>query len=200
MLAEARQKVVAREDRYAIVIRRMTVALAAGIALMIGTFLYLLDQLRVSQRSREETERAKDQGRDRLAELEGVLDTVPAAVFIARDPDCRRMDGNRFAVEMMRASPGANLSLSAPREDRVPGVRFLQDGVELPPGSLPVQVAAFHGTPVEGMQMEIAFPDGTLRHLLGGARPLRDAWGALRGAVGAFVDVTEPVRMARDLR
>ena len=200
MLADARQSFQAREARYAVVMRRVTVALAAGVALMVGTFLYLLFQLRTSQRAREEAERAQGLARERLAELEGVLDTVPSAVFIVRDPKCLRMDGNRFAREMLRASPGANLSLSASPEGRLPGLRFLKDGVEIPSESLPVQVAAFQGVAVDGMQLDLVFDDGTVRHLLGGARPLRDARGGLRGAVGAFVDVTEPVRMAHELR
>jgi signal transduction histidine kinase/CHASE3 domain sensor protein len=200
MLADALQDYRAQEDRYAVVVRRVTVALFTGVALMVGTLLYLLQQLQVAQRARDEAERAKELARERLSDLEGVLDAVPAAVYIAHDRDCLWIDGNRFAVELMRAAPGANISQSAPAGSRPPGVRFLRNGVELEAASLPVQVAASRGVPVNEAPLELAFDDGTVRHLLGRARPLLDASGAPRGAVGAFVDVTEPVRVARELR
>jgi signal transduction histidine kinase len=199
MLADIRRNFQLGEERYSVVIQRLRLALGGFFAVMVGTFVFLLYQLRVSRQSREEARLANELAQERLVELEAVLDTVPAAVLIARDPGCLRMDGNRFALEMMRAPPGANLSLSAPPDGRRAGVRYLKDGVEIPPDSLPVQVAAFQGVTVEGAQLEVLFEDGTIRHLLARARPLLDGSGVRHGAVGAFVDVTEPVRMAREL-
>jgi signal transduction histidine kinase/ActR/RegA family two-component response regulator len=47
------------------------------------------------------------------------------------------------------------------------------------------------GVVVANAELEIRFDDGTVRHLLGNARPFVDALGQPTGAVGAFVDVTD---------
>jgi len=198
MLADARRQHQLREEHYDVVIRRATVAFAAAIAIMIGTFLFLLNQLRVSQRGRDEAERAKDLVRERLSDLAGVLDTVPAAVLICRDREGRWMEGNRFAGELLRVAPGQNFSQSAPPGER-PSVRYVKDGAPVPPDTLPVQAAARDGVAVDDASLDLLFDDGTVRHVLGKARPLLDASGEPRGAVGAFVDVTDTVRSAHEL-
>lgn len=38
--------------------------------------------------------------------MSAVLDAVPAAVFIAHDPACKRISGNRAASEMLRVPAG----------------------------------------------------------------------------------------------
>jgi signal transduction histidine kinase len=195
LLAEAQREQKDREDRYAVSIRRATIAFALAIALMMVTFLFLLNQLRVSQRGREEAERAKELVRERLSDLAGVLDTVPAAVLICRDREGLRMEGNRFAGELFRVPSGHNFSPSAPPGER-PSVRYVKGGAPVPPDTLPVQAAAREGVAVDDASLDLLFDDGTVRHVVGKARPLLDASGAPRGAVGAFLDVTEMVRSA----
>jgi signal transduction histidine kinase len=194
MLADVGRIQQLREEHYELSIRRATMAFAAAIALMAGTFLFLLNQLRVSQRGREEAERAKELVRERLSDLAGVLDTVPAAVLICRDREGRWMEGNRFAGELFRVPSGHNFSQSAPPSER-PSVRYVKGGAPVPPAALPVQVAAREGVAVDDASLDLLFDDGTVRHVLGKARPLLDASGAPRGAVGAFLDVTEMVRL-----
>lgn len=198
MLADARREQQLGEEHYDVVIRRATVAFAAAIALMTGTFLFLLNQLRVTQRGREEADRARNLVRERLSDLAGVLDTVPAAVLICRDREGRWLEGNRFAGELFRVASGHNFSQSAPPGER-PSVRYLKDGAPVRPDTLPVQVAAREGVAIDDAALDLILDDGTVRHVLGKARPLLDASGAPRGAVGAFVDVTETVQSAHEL-
>jgi signal transduction histidine kinase/PAS domain-containing protein len=198
MLADVRRERQLGEEHYDAAIRRATVAFAGAMALMIGTFLFLLNQLRVTQRGREEADRARNLVRERLSDLAGVLDTVPAAVLICRDREGRWLEGNRFAGELFRVASGHNFSQSAPPGER-PSARYLKDGAPVPPDTLPVQVAAREGVAIDGAALELILDDGTVRHVVGKARPLLDASGAPRGAVGAFVDVTETVRSAHDL-
>ena len=198
MLADVRRERQLGEEHYDAAIRRATVAFAGAMALMIGTFLFLLNQLRVTQRGREEADRARNLVRERLSDLAGVLDTVPAAVLICRDREGRWLEGNRFAGELFRVASGHNFSQSAPPGER-PSARYLKDGAPVPPDTLPVQVAAREGIAIDGAALELILDDGTVRHVVGKARPLLDASGAPRGAVGAFVDVTETVRSAREL-
>jgi PAS domain-containing protein len=51
--------------------------------------------------------------RRQIEELQAVFDAVPAAVFIARDPDCRTMVGNRVTEQLLRLPHGAEVSKSA---------------------------------------------------------------------------------------
>ena len=128
--------------------------------------------------------------RDKAEEMQAVFDAVPAAVFVAHDPDCRTMTGNRASLELLRLPNGANPSKSA--GDAAPrNFRALKDGVEIAPQDLPVQKAAATGQEVRGFEMELAFDNSDAMHIYGNATPLFDATGKPRGAVGAFVDVTE---------
>src|SRR5262249_46468267 len=47
-------------------------------------------------------------------ELQAILDATPAAIWIAHDPECRRITGNAYADEViMRTGRGSNVSRSA---------------------------------------------------------------------------------------
>jgi len=107
-----------------------------------------------------------------------------------------------------------NVSKSAPGDERPTHFRVMRhDGTEIPPEELPVQKAALTGTPVEKAEFEIVFDDpghtkgegsyeddhrfdtGNRLRLFGHATPLIAEDGSVRGAVGAFIDVTEKTRL-----
>lgn len=136
--------------------------------------------------------RIERQLRERVEELQAIYDAVPAAVFVAHDPQCRTMTSNRATTELLRLPPGANPSKSA-GEAAPRNFRALKDGVELAPEALPVQKAAATGQDVRGYELEIAFDEGDAMHIYGHAAPLFDTSGKPRGAVGAFIDVTDVV-------
>jgi len=138
------------------------------------------------------SDRVRTQGllHDQIAELETVLEAVPAMVFIAHDPACREVTGSRLAYEILGLPFGANASKTAPEGER-PRFKVLQNGVELAGDSLPVQRAAERGEDVRDAELEIMLEDGRRIHILGNAFPLRTGAGTIRGAVGAFIDITE---------
>ena len=129
----------------------------------------------------------------RSDELAAVLDAVPAAVWIAHDPGALKMTGNRLSYEWLRLREGANMSKAAPEGERPETYRLFKDGVEIPLSDMPVRMAA-SGKEVSNYEFDLVYPDGTMRHLLGNAKPLRDEQGNPHGSISAFIDITERKR------
>ncbi len=150
-------------------------------------------QMEESLRQSEERERARS---DELAIL---LDAVPAAVWVTHDPQALQITGNRLSYEWLRLPEGANASKSAPVGERPETFTMFRDGVELQPEEMPVQMSAA-GTELRNYEFDIVYLDGTKRHILGNARPLRDEQGNPIGSVSAFIDITEHKKAEESLK
>ena len=144
-----------------------------------------------AQKATEELLRAN------AAELQSVLDAVPAVVWIAHDSDCRSVAGSRAAYEFFRLPVGGNPT--ARRSERPVHFKVLADGRELAAEDFPVQRAA-RGERIEGAELEVVFSDGTSRWIFGNAVPLFTESGQPRGAVSAFVDITDRRRAEAAIR
>lgn len=136
----------------------------------------------------------------RAAELEAVMEAVPAAVWIAHDRHCQRITGSRYSYEVLRIPYGTNASRTAREAVGTSEFRLMRDGVELQSDDLPLQRAARTGLEVRDASLDVAFNDGSVRNLFGHAAPLRDENGELSGAVAAFVDITEQRRVQMQLQ
>jgi PAS domain S-box-containing protein len=156
----------------------------------------------ITERKRaEEALRENEHGaRTRAAELQAVLDTVPAAVWISRDRRGDRIDANRFGAELLRRTPGSNVSVSAEPGERPMNFRPMRYGSEIPLDELPIQAAARYGRESRDYEFDLVFDDGTVRHMLGNATPLRDERGEAWGSVGAFIDITDRKEAENRLR
>lgn len=155
----------------------------------IGSVIDITERKHAEDTLRENRERE----RARTEELEALMNAVPAAVWLAHDPACRLITGNRAASEMLRLPDHTNQSLSAPAEEQPHNFKVFKNGRELMPDELPVQVAA-RGIEVRDFEEEVVFENGDRSSLYGHAVPLRDSQGNVRGAVSAFVDITERKR------
>jgi PAS domain S-box-containing protein len=151
-------------------------------------------------RARQEIDRLNRDLRARVDELETLFETVPIGIAIAKDVACASMRSNPAFERILEIAPASNISQSAPGEERPVNFRTYRDGREVPPEELPMQVAARTGQPVTGYEEEVRFADGRTKRLYGNASPLFDEDGTPRGAVGAFLDMTEWRRVEAALK
>lgn len=148
----------------------------------------------------EDLMRSRAEARAQAEELGAILDAVPAMTFIAHDPLCQTMTSSRSAYELLRLPPGTNSSKSAPFDKRPEHFQVMKEGRVLASEELPVQVAAATGEAVRNADVRIVFGDGTYRDVFGHAVPLLNEMGKVRGAVGAFVDITERKKAEEELK
>lgn len=136
---------------------------------------------------------------ERAADLQSVLDAVPAYIFLAHDPDCLYISGNSMTSELLGVPLGSNLSSAAPEGEPPKNFRIMRDGRELPLQELPLHQAA-RGQIVRDAQVDLVLDDGSMRYLWGNAVPLLGKDGLPRGAVAVFVDITAQRRLEEALR
>jgi len=136
----------------------------------------------------------------KVAELEAVVDLVPAGIWFARGPTVSGVSRNHFAAEMLRAP-------DEPEEERgmMPGlvtrghVVLRQDGQPVPSDRMPLN-RALRGEEAHHVEYEVSFADGETINLLFNFRPIRDRFGRVAGAVAAALDVTALKRSEAALR
>ncbi len=152
-----------------------------------------------SKETEENLLRARAEAKTQADNFAAVFDAMPAAAFFSNDRKCEVMISNRAAYDLLRLPYGSNTSKSAPAGER-PKFKVLENGREMKPEELPVQQAAATGLPVRDKEFEIQFEDGSSVHEFGHAVPLFDEAGEVRGAVGAFLDITDRKVMEQRLR
>ncbi len=132
----------------------------------------------------------------RISELETIFNTVPIGLAIADDPEGRHIRGNPANERLVGVPEGGELSKGGPEPARF---SVLQDGRELRVEDLPMQ-RAVRGEVVTGQVIDVIREDGRIVTLHSSATPLFDEQGRLRGAVGAFQDITELKRAEAAIR
>jgi PAS domain S-box-containing protein len=160
-----------------------------------GTSTDISEQIAAEEKIRQ----LNSQLEQRVAELESIMQVLPLGVTVAHDPECKSITANQALSELMGLQAGENISKSV--DSAVAKLYSLfHNGVEVAAEDLPIQRAIATGKQVAPGELEIRRSDGTAVQILGSATPLFDAEGAVRGAVGAFVDVTDRKKMEDLLR
>jgi hypothetical protein len=150
---------------------------------------------RVAERKRAEEVivRLNQALQQHVTELQTLLDVIPIGIAIAQDPECRSIRVNATFARWLKIAPDANASLSVSLPER-PAYKICRNGRELSTEELPLQYAAARGVEVRDVEIDLLLPEGDLINLYGYAAPLFDEQGHSRGAVGAFLDITERKR------
>jgi signal transduction histidine kinase len=146
----------------------------------------------VGQRNRAHTsiDRLNEDLRRKAKEWEAVFEMAPVGIVVADDPLCQSIRGNALLVKMLGERDGRNLAGTAAVGDR-PTHRCFQNGRELAPEELPMQIAAATGVAVSGVEIEVVCGNQTKTTLCGSAVPLFDEHGRPRGAIGVFWDIAQ---------
>jgi PAS domain S-box-containing protein len=127
--------------------------------------------------------------REQKENLQTLLDVLPVPVFIAEDPACRQISGNRAAAQLLRMRGDGNFSKTSPDDSPMHFLVLDKEGTELAPGELPMQRAA-RGELIHGEEVTHRFEDGSVVHALVSAQPLLDPMGRPRGMVAGMLDIT----------
>jgi PAS domain S-box-containing protein len=132
----------------------------------------------------------EDELHARMNDMAVLMDTVPAVVLIAHDPKCRLIYCGLKARQLLRLPEGQQGFVPWQEQGYQKTFRLMKDGKELQYEEIPLRIAAT-GHEVRDFELTLFFNDGITLYLIGDAVPLFDKIGAIRGAIGAFVDITE---------
>jgi PAS domain S-box-containing protein len=148
---------------------------------------------RVEERT-EEIRQLNTQLEQRVTELETIMEVLPVGVAMAQDSSCNQIVGNLALTKLFEVNPGENVNAEKAN------LEVYQQGKKLGIQELPLQRAAASGEAVGSSELLIRLPSGKSLGMLASASPLFNEHGVVRGAVGAFIDVTERKQMEDTLR
>ncbi|HYC33337.1 MAG TPA: CHASE3 domain-containing protein [Gemmatimonadales bacterium] len=168
----------------------LTVSLLAALAFVLFGAVCLLLWRRVQEQT-SELGRLNADLTERVAEVEALFAVVPIGLGFASDPECRDIRPNPSFARTLRLGGEENASKSGPESGRLPFRCVDYEGREIAPENLVMQRAARTGQAIHNEAYRVVFSDGAAIDMLGSAAPLFDEQGRVRGAVGAFVDVSE---------
>ncbi|MET0399049.1 MAG: ATP-binding protein [Longimicrobiaceae bacterium] len=131
-----------------------------------------------------------------LGDWQTLFSLTPVGLAVAEDPLCETIRVNDAFARLLEVSSDSNVSSGGPNASELPYVALRGDR-ELAVDELPLQAAAGAAEPRLGEEVDIVFRDGHRVTLRADAVPLFDTDGSVRGALGAFTDITDQRRRER---
>lgn len=170
--------------------RMRDVTSACMVLLLVATILLLTNTLALKQYAAARAREASWQTRQ--AELEALLNAVPAPIVVAHDRECQRITCNPAARRILGLRDIRNIAptLSDLKGNTDAWQTFERDEIAAAV-LLPLQVAAKTGQATPPAELEVRDSSGATRFLYGGAAALFDDRGGVCGAIASFVDTTE---------
>jgi PAS domain S-box-containing protein len=160
---------------------------------------------RVQQRTRElqesesQVRQLNSQLELRIAELETIMQVLPVGIAVARDQACNSVTVNH-ALRDLLGMPAHNESNEGAEGEKPQDHYPFVGQSDATSADFPIRRAIATGAPVAATEWDMPRPDGSSVPVLGSASPLFGADGQVRGAVGAFVDVSDRKKMENLLR
>ncbi len=137
----------------------------------------------------------------RVRELQTIFDTAPVGLILIKEPDSRFVKLNPVMARMLELDDDEFFeAYSATASGPLGSYRIWRGDVELRPEETPMGRCLATGLPVREEELEIRFPHGRNRFLVGSAAPVFDDKGKVRGAIGAFVDISEKKKQEESLK
>ncbi len=186
---------MARQDGQRLILSGSAVPLLDSAGRPRGAVAAFID-ISARRRAEEALRESEQRERQRAAELAAILEGAPVAIFIAREPDCRLIESNRAGHELLGLE---EIAASVNGGRPLPSYGVLDRNRPQRPEAAPLERVVATAVPLAFEQLELRRADGHLRFVAGNAVPLLDELGAVRGAVAAFLDVTERVETERAL-
>jgi PAS domain S-box-containing protein len=136
---------------------------------------------------------------ERVAELEAIMQVLPVGVAVSQDPESTVVTANLALSDLLGVKPGENI---ATRIDPASTDSFemYKEGRRLDSTDHPLLRSARTGQQSGSLELEIQRADGEPIYLQSSASPLFNQYGNVRGAVGAFINVTDRKRLEDLLR
>lgn len=126
----------------------------------------------------------------KVADFETLLEVIPIGISVADHPDCKSIRFNKALATMLGVAEGSTMRTIGPDAESLT-YRIQQNGRSLAPNEFPIRRAASSRRTILGEEMQIGRADGTVVEVLSFASPLFDEEGHVRGALNAWVDVSE---------
>ena len=143
---------------------------------------------RVEERT-EQLRKSEEQLQERVAELEAIMQVLPVGVAVLQDREGRVITANAALANLLGAKPGDGLSIDVTATESS-SFEIYKKGLRLESEDHPLLQSARTGQQLGSLELEIRRPEQEPAYLMASASPLFDHEGKVRGAVGAFIDVT----------
>ncbi|HET8726779.1 MAG TPA: chemotaxis protein CheB [Alphaproteobacteria bacterium] len=127
--------------------------------------------------------------RNRVADLETLLDLVPVGIFIVEDGAHQQVRTNRYGARLLGDEEEGRRGLP----QVLARYRLLERGRELSAEEHPLQRAAKSGETVPGFEGRLERADGSQVDVMISSAPLFDEDGRPRGAIAAMVDISHRI-------